>query len=366
MKYIFFTLNIIIDLAGHFLMFLIWRYFFGFSSIYLQIAVGIILLCGVFLTVLAPLLVHWRDNMLSRALYLVVSLWPGIMLNSVLLAGLFFLISFLGLYPASAWTPFAKSLLLGVFPFLLLLPEAWLAQSTKIKKVSVSIAGLPESWQGKEIVHISDVHLGPIWRQRFFDRLVIKVNSLKAAAIFITGDLFDGMDADFSWFHQRKFIASAGVFYAFGNHDLILGETKVRNLLNNSNIKILGNEITELDGLQIVGLNCYYQGRLDVKGKILSQLGYDPARPSILMYHEPKDLDAARAAGINLQLSGHTHGGQMFPFNLLAKILYRGFSGGFYRFKDFALSVSHGVGTWGPPLRLGSRSEITLIKLLKD
>ncbi|MDD3285805.1 MAG: metallophosphoesterase, partial [Patescibacteria group bacterium] len=162
-----------------------------------------------------------------------------------------------------------------------------------------------------------------------------------------------------------QFVASKGVFYAFGNHDLILSENRVRALLANSNIQILGNEIVKVDGLQIVGLNCYYEGRLDVKGKILSRLGYKPDKPSILLYHEPKDLKAAQEAGIDLQLSGHTHGGQMFPFNLVAKMLYRGFSGGFYRFKNFSLSVSHGAGTWGPPLRLGSRSEISLIKLLK-
>lgn len=365
MKYIFFTLNVIIDLAGHFLMFLIWRYFFAFESPYLQIAVGIILLCAVFLTVLAPLLVYWRDNMLSRSLYLVVGLWAGLMLNSVLSALIFIALNSAGVYEIGSWSLSERWWWMGVLPLLLLLPEAWLAQATRIRRVSAKIINLPEAWQGKEIVHVSDVHLGPVWRQRFFDKLVNKVNALGATAIFITGDLFDGMDADFSWFHQRRFVAPKGVFYAFGNHDLILGENRVRALLANSNIQILGNEIVKIDSLQIVGLNCYYEGRLDVKGKILSRLGYKPDKPSILLYHEPKDLEAAQEAGIDLQLSGHTHGGQMFPFNLVAKMLYRGFSGGFYRFKNFSLSVSHGAGTWGPPLRLGSRSEISLIKLLK-
>jgi len=366
MKYIFFTLNILVDLAGHFLMFLIWCYFFGLESLYLQIVLVFILLFGVFLTVLAPLLVHWRDNILSRSLYLVVGLWAGLMLNTVLLSFFFFILEFFNWYYLAAATRLEQFLFLGVLPILLLFFEAWSAQSIKIRKISVSIKGLPDFWHEKKVVHISDIHLGPVWRQRFFDKIVAQTNSLQAAAIFITGDLFDGMDADFSWFHQRKFFAPKGVFYSFGNHDLILGENRVRSLLSHSNIKILGNEISEVDGLQILGLNCYYQGRLDVKGKILSQLGYNPDKPSILLYHEPKDLAAARAAGINLQLSGHTHGGQMFPFNLVAKILYRGFSGGVYRFKDFILSVSKGAGTWGPPLRLGSRSEITLIKLLKD
>ena len=365
MKSIFFTLNVIIDLAGHFLMFLIWRHFFGFSELYLQVTVGVILLGAIFLTVLAPLLVYWRDNIWSRSLYLVVGLWEGLMLNSVLLALVFIVFDFFGVYEISSWSPGVRWWWLGALPLLLLAPEAWLAQATRIRRVSVNIINLPDSWQGKEIAHITDVHLGPVWRQRFFDKLVHRVNSLEAEAVFITGDLFDGMDTDFSWFHQRQFVARKGVFYALGNHDLILGEARLRTLLANSNIQILSNEIVTVDNLQIVGLNCYYEGRLDVKGKILSQLGYESDKPSILLYHEPKDLEAAREAGIDLQLSGHTHGGQMFPFNLVAKILYRGFSGGLYHLKNFSLSVSFGVGTWGPPLRLGSRSEITLIKLLK-
>ncbi|MDD3285125.1 MAG: hypothetical protein PHG95_00575, partial [Patescibacteria group bacterium] len=194
MKYIFFTLNVIIDLAGHFLMFLIWRYFFAFESTYLQIAVGIILLFAVFLTVLAPLLVYWRDNMLSRSLYLVVGLWAGLMLNSVLLALIFIAFNSAGVYEIGSWSLSERWWWMGVLPLLLLLPEAWLAQATRIRRVSAKIIDLPEAWQGKEIAHVSDVHLGPVWRQRFFDKLVKKVNALGATAIFITGDLFDGMD----------------------------------------------------------------------------------------------------------------------------------------------------------------------------
>ncbi len=366
MKYVFFVLNIVVDLAGHFLMFLIWRYFFGFSDVYLQGAAAIILLFWVFLTALAPLLVHWHDNILSRSLYLVVGLWLGLMLNTALVAAFFWLLDFTNLYSLESWGAGGRTLIISLLPLLLLLPEAWWAQSHKVRYRSVSIQDLPDFWIGRKIIHISDIHLGPVWRQRFFDGLVQKVNNLGADAIFITGDLFDGMDGDFSWFRHRKFFAPLGVFYAFGNHDLILGAGKVRSLLTDSNIKILDNEMLENNGLQILGLTCYYEGRLDVKGKILSQVGYDSSKPSILMYHEPKDIGAARTAGINLQLSGHTHGGQLFPFNLLAHLLYRGFGSGLHRLHNFVISVTVGAGTWGPPLRLGSRSEIVVLKLLKS
>ncbi len=365
MKYVFFALNIIVDLAGHFLMFLIWRHFFGLESIYLQFAIATLLMGGVFLSVIAPLLVHWRDNSLTRSLYLVVGLWTGVILNTALVAAFYYLLVYLGFIETNSWTTMTKSIYIGFIPMLMLLPEAWSAQAHKVKRLTVKIKDLPDAWIGLDVIHISDIHLGPIWRQRFYDKLVRKVNSLEAAAIFITGDLFDGMDGDFSWFKQRKFAASLGVFYSFGNHDLILGKEKVRILMAGSDIQILDNDIKEIMDLQILGVTCYYEGRQDLKAKILALDNYQPNKPSIMMYHEPQDIGAARTAGINLQLSGHTHGGQMFPFNLLAHLLYRGFGSGLYRLHNYSISVSSGVGTWGPPLRLGSRSEILVLKLLK-
>ncbi len=365
MKYIFFVLNVVTVLAGHYLLFLIWRYFFGLSGFYSQLIVIFLLFVSVFLTVVAPLLVYWRDNIFSRSLYLAVALWMGMMLNIGLVAALFFLLGAVGFYQTEACPLALKACLISLVPALMLLPEAWLAQTSQIKRFEVKIKDLPAAWVGREIVHISDIHLGPIWRQRFFDYAVNRVNAIGAAAIFITGDVFDGMDGDFSWFCQRQFSAPLGVFYAFGNHDLKLGADKVRSLLSDSNIQILDNEMREVEGLQILGLTCYYQGRLDVKGKILAQVGYEPKKPSLLMYHEPQDIKAARAAGIDLQLSGHTHAGQMFPFDILANLLYGGFGHGLHRRRNFTISITAGVGTWGPPLRLGSRSEIVVLKLLK-
>lgn len=363
MKYIFFALNVSVDLIAHVMMFFLWRDFLGFNNIYLQIAIGAILLMFLALTVIAPLCIHWRDNIWSRSLYVVVGLWLGFMLNSVLLAAIFYLAYII--FPGLEITLALKSLYIILLPLLFLLPEAWAAQSWRIKRVSVAIKNLPDFWEGKEILHVSDVHLGPIWRQSFFDRLVSKINSIKAEAIFITGDLFDGMEADFSWFHKRRIIASSGVYYAFGNHDIILGKDRVKALLKDSGIMVLDDVLHEEKGLQILGLSCYYEGHLDVSKKILEEMKCCFDKPSILLYHEPKDIKAIRNAKVDLQLSGHTHGGQLWPFNFIAKILYRGFVYGVYKLKDYTLSVTAGAGTWGPPLRLGSRSELVLLKLVK-
>lgn len=198
----------------------------------------------------------------------------------------------------------------------------------------------------------------------FFDKLVSKINSLSADAVFITGDLFDGMEADFSWFHERKISVPLGAYYSFGNHDMILGKERVKDLLTHSGIKILDDMLVLEEGLQIIGLSCYYEGKMDVRAKLLNEIGISTTQASILLYHEPKDIKIIRDLGINLQLSGHVHAGQMFPFNILAKLLYGGFVSGVYKFENFNLSLTAGAGTWGPPLRLGSRSEIRLITLL--
>ncbi|MDD2680919.1 MAG: metallophosphoesterase [Patescibacteria group bacterium] len=364
MKYIFFTLNITVALFGHFLMFLIWRYFFGFTDFYLQFALAFILFCGLILLVIAPLLIHWKDNIFSRALYVVGGLWSGLMLNTALAAIFYFLLKYFHLNNFIDTLSNGKYLYILIIPLVMILVEFYCARVIRVKRRSIKIKNLPEFWRGKKIIHVSDVHLGPIWRQKFFDDLTTLINKQRAELVFITGDLFDGMDADFSWFHLRKLEAAKGVFYAYGNHDLILGEQKIIQLFADSNIEILADELREIEGLQVIGISCYYKGRLDVKKKIAELKTYDPLKPSILMYHEPKDVRTFQSAGINVQLSGHTHGGQMFPFNLLAHILYKGFASGLYRLDNFNLSVTSGAGTWGPPLRLGSCSEIVVLELL--
>lgn len=363
MKYIFFVLNVIVDISAHLIMFFLWRDFLGLNDIFIQMAVGAILLMFLSLTVIAPLLIYWRDNMLSRSLYLVVGLWLGFMLNTILLALLYYTIVYF--FPFLALTYYIKGLYLIVLSVLILIPEAWAAQCWRIKRVTIKMNNLPDYWVDKEIVHISDIHLGPIWRQRFFDNLLKKIKDLKAEAIFITGDLFDGMEANFSWFHERKLDAPSGVYYSFGNHDMLLGKDRVKALLKNSNIIVLDNVLHEEKDLQIIGISCYYEGHLDMNKKLRVDIKHNPNKASILLYHEPKNVPEVKGLGISLQLSGHTHGGQMWPFGLIAKALYRGFVNGVYRLKDYTLIVSAGAGTWGPPLRLFSRSEIVLIKLIK-
>jgi len=363
MKYLLSILTLFSYLGAHVLMFFTWRYFLLITDPYLQIAIAFILLMAIILSIIAPLLIYWKDNIFSRSLYLVIGLWVGLLANSILLAIVYYL--FIIIFPSLELNFYLRSLYITILPILLLIPEAWSARVWKIKRIKVAIKDLPDYWVDKKIIHLSDIHLGPIWRQSFFDKLLKRLDELKPEAIFITGDLFDGMEANFTWFSQRKINTPSGVYYSFGNHDVQLGKNRVKLLLKNSGIRVLDDELHEEKGVQIIGLSFYTEKCNNLSEKIRREVKYSPSKPSILLYHEPKDVKIIMETGIDLQLSGHTHAGQIWPFNLLIKLLYRGFVHGIYRNKDYTLSVSAGTGTWGPPLRLGSRSEIIVLQLIK-
>jgi predicted MPP superfamily phosphohydrolase len=231
----------------------------------------------------------------------------------------------------------------------------------------VKIKNLPSAWEGKRVIHISDVHLGPILRQDFFKKVIRRIEAMKPDAVFITGDLFDGSESDFSWVSSplNNLKAPFGLYYSFGNHDFTLGHDRVTELLKGENITILDNLLVEMEGVQIIGLNFTPDRNFDLKRAVLASTGYDPIKPSIVLFHEPKDTAKLKGIGVDLLLAGHTHGGQMFPFNYLASYFYHNHSHGIYRDRDFTLCVSSGVGTWGPPMRTGSKSEIIELTLHK-
>lgn len=120
-----------------------------------------------------------------------------------------------------------------------------------------------------------------------------------------------------------------------------------------------------VDGLQIIGIDYSFNTDFDLEKAILKQVNYDQGKPSILLFHVPKNTDLAKAAGIDLQLSGHTHDGQLWPFNYVAKWAFRGYNYGLFTTGDFSLIVNGGAGSWGPPMRTAARSEIVKITLKK-
>lgn len=221
---------------------------------------------------------------------------------------------------------------------------------------------LPNLDMPLKLVQLSDIHVGTIHNAGYLARIVNKTNALEPDMILITGDLVDGVGPVNKDTVKLLDTLEAKTYFTIGNHEFYDGVDKVTNVLKDTDVVILRNEVSECKGIQIVGID--YPSKEDQKDNpVLETLSIDRSRPSVLMYHPPVGIDAAIQAGISLQLSGHLHNGQLFPFNLLVKLFYPRING-LYKIEDLYLYASSGVGTWGAPMRLCSKNEITLINLI--
>ena len=337
----------------------------------------------------SAILVRMHINLFTRAFYTLSAFWSGLAIYLLVAATIAWFIALA--YWTIGRTPAMRpiSSLLFAAAFLYSAYGVWNAFHPRIINVDIEIPNLPESWHHKTIIQISDAHLGMIHTPRYFHGIVKTINSLDPDVIFITGDLFDSIGAgDLPSFIRplNELEASNGIFYVNGNYENYIGMDSVMSVLDKTKIRVLRDEVTQIDGMQIVGVDYPEFGiKKDIKKIILSQKDFKKGMPSILLYHTPTnieqnsntakefqtrtywdpDLDftAARELGINLQLSGHTHRGQMIPFVYLAESLYRGYEYGFHREGDFSIYISSGLGTFGPPIRIGTESEIVLIRL---
>jgi predicted MPP superfamily phosphohydrolase len=215
------------------------------------------------------------------------------------------------------------------------------------------------------VIWISDLHLGQLHGPRFARKVADIVNTLSPDIIFIGGDLFDGTgapDAGELTLPLRTLAAPLGTYFITGNHEEFGDATpKFLVAVAGAGMHILQDEMTEIDGLQIIGVDYKNAVHRDQFKKILEHLPIDREKPSILLKHEPKDLDVAEATGISLQISGHTHRAQIWPFEYIASLVYKGYVYGLKAHGKMQVYTSSGVGTWGPPVRVGTDSEIVVL-----
>ena len=336
----------------------------------------------------SAILVRLHFNIFTNLFYHFSCIWLGLFLNLLMALALIWVV-----FGAGKLLGFAPDMRMVVIGFFLLagavsLYGMWQARNPIIKHIEVEIKGLPDHWRGRTVVHLSDLHLGAIYKASFMYRVAEKVNSVNPDLILITGDLFDGMGGDLSSFIQplNSLKAPLGIFFVTGNHEGYLGLAGPLFILKKTAVRVLDNKIVDLNGLQIIGINFPEHDRRNDARRLLAASGsYDPDRPSILLYHTPTNIaeyhtdsgsqqartywfpdtsmKLAKDMGIDLQLSGHTHKGQIFPFGILARAIYNGYEYGLHTDGDFHLYVSSGVGTWGPPMRTEESSEIVLIQL---
>jgi hypothetical protein len=194
--------------------------------------------------------------------------------------------------------------------------------------------------------------------------MVATILSEAPDAIFIAGDLYDGtaIDAQRAAEPLNKLTAPHGVYFVAGNHEQFGDDSRYLNAITAAGVRVLSNEKVEADGLQIVGVpyrNAVHDSQF---ADVLNGMGIDRDRASILLTHAPDHPGIAEAAGISLQLSGHTHLGQFLPWSWMARRIYRQFVYGLSRIGEMQVFTSSGAGTWGPPLRLGSNPEIVMLE----
>jgi hypothetical protein len=312
------------------------------------------------------ILAHYYDTAFSRGLFYFFSLWFGVLTALVI----FFLFAWILVGIGSVFhisiSGFWVGVLVTIFTINYCASGIWNAYHPVIKNITVTVKNLPAEWKGKQVVQISDVHLGFIWGEKFFEKLIADVNALKPEAVFITGDLFDGTGDKFDYVASdlKKLNAPSGTYFVTGNHETYFGTEKSYELLKNSGVTVLKDEMKKVGGLQIVGVS--YGERMANKNvaEVIGNIsGYVPSGASILLYHEPSQIQEIKATGIKLQLSGHTHAGQIFPYRFITSLVYPGVDYGLHTFGDYTIYTTSGAGTWGPAMRVKTNSEIVVITL---
>jgi hypothetical protein len=233
----------------------------------------------------------------------------------------------------------------------------------RIRRIPVQLPGLPEIWRGRTALVISDLHLGHINGPAFSRRIVALATRLKPEIIFIPGDLFDGGKAHVAALVEpfRSLAPPLGAYFSTGNHDEFGDTAHCAECLTQIGIRVLNNEKVTVDGLDIIGINygdTSYPIRLRAT---LESLCPPPDRASILLNHVPNRLTTVEQAGVSLQLSGHTHSGQLFPFTWFTRRVFGNFTSGLHRLGRLQVLTSSGAGTWGPPMRVGTSSEVVLL-----
>ncbi|MFD0355590.1 metallophosphoesterase [Streptomyces sp. NPDC127110] len=235
----------------------------------------------------------------------------------------------------------------------------------RVKRVQVPLARLPRAAHGFRIAVVSDVHLGPVLGRAHTRRIVDTVNRTQPDLIAIVGDLVDGDVRDLGPAAEplRELRARLGSFFVTGNHEYFSGAQQWVDHVRELGLTPLENARRELPHFDLAGVNDV-QGEKEGKGPdFRAALGdRDRARASVLLAHQPIVIDEAVRHGVDLQLSGHTHGGQLWPGEYLAELANPTVAG-LERYGDTQLYVSRGAGAWGPPVRVGAPSDITVVEL---
>lgn len=307
--------------------------------------------------VVATILGNFFYNAFTRAYYLLSAIWIGFFTYAVLASLLF--LALVAVSPSLAWTgPFlyAVAIFLSLYGLIH-------AQQIIIKTVPLTLPNLPSSWKGRKALWISDVHFGQLHGSTLAENIVKHIERLAPDIIFVGGDLFDGTGApnlEEQTAPFKRVSAPLGMYFITGNHEEYGDLKRFLATVESVGMRVLKDELVEIDGLQLIGVDYPSTTTEASFTKVMSTFPIDRTRPSILLMHVPERLATSHKAGISLQISGHTHDAQMWPLNHVGQMIHQGFAYGLKSFKEMQVYTSSGTGTWGPPMRVGTDSEMVL------
>lgn len=317
-----------------------------------------------FVFVAASVLAFFANNLILRVFYTLAALWTG-------------LGSFLFWAAVASWfvaetevftnLPLhthrvAEALL--VAGTLAAIAAAVNAEFPRMPRYTVNLANLPEVWRGRTAALVSDLHLGHVHHLGFSRRIVRMVDRANPDLVLIAGDFYDGTKVDLELMVSpwRRLKPQFGIYFSSGNHEEFRHPEEYLDALRSVGIRVLDGEKVLADGLQIAGVHHHETVHADSFRAALAKADIDRALPSILISHSPHRLNIPEQAGISLQVSGHTHGGQIWPYTWLTDRIFGEYVHGLHRFGEMQVLTSYGAGTWGPPMRLGTTPEIILIE----
>jgi predicted MPP superfamily phosphohydrolase len=360
----------VILLLAHSLLFFTWIHFWDGPSIVEIVAMRAALAVLAFSFVFASLLSFRFSNSLVALIYKLAAVWLGFLNYFFWAACLSWLAWFALLATRMSTNPvasrpliadvlFGAALLAGIYGLVN-------ARVIRTRRFRLTLPGMPESWRGRRAVMLSDLHLGNVNRSGFAQRVQAKVSALKPDIVFIPGDLFDGTKADLDRLVApfKELTPQFGTYFSTGNHEEFRDTDQYLAAVVRAGIRVLNNEVVSVDGLHIAGVG-FGDSTSPMRLKaVLDGMKLNAAEANILLNHMPSRLPVVERAGVSLQLSGHTHGGQFAPFNWITRRIFGRFTHGLHTFGSLQVYTSTGAGTWGPPMRIGTQPEIVLIEFI--
>jgi len=359
----FFLFFLLVTIGHYFAYLLLLNVFPKLKKRRIIILLALILVTVIFLGSLV--LLNRFQNSFLMTTYFVFAVLFGLLTQLMLFGALFFIRKMiLRLWPLAKRNcilpdPKSSARLLLIVAGIFFLLGSYNAFFPKVK--TITLPALSEEIKGKSFVHLSDLHLGVIYRPVWQRMIARKVNKLEADFIVISGDLFDGSDRELSEFVGPLSLFESTTIFVPGNHDSYIFGTEVEETVKKAKLIHLSDQALEISDVELIGFN-YLSNEDSNLRRDIESLRTEKIKPRIVINHVPVDQAEAYEFKADLMLMGHAHRGQIFPFSLATTLIYGKYAYGLSSYQEMITYTSAGTGTWGPPLRTLFPGEIILFK----